>query len=436
MIFTRRFFVLLALSAIPFVLAWSWPWVRWALMGYDVLLFVAAYLDYLRAKENQQVELTRQLASRFMIGAENEVRIVIANRAPRKVTFTIKDEYPPELELRGERVMTVTPRRREAEASYRLFATARGDYHFGDVILRWPGPWGLIIKQARVPAAETVKVYPNLNEAKKHELFAQRNRQLMAGLRRTKVRGQGREFESLRDYVRGDELRHVAWTATARRGRLITRQYQIERNQSIVVMLDAGRLMTSRIDHISKLDHAINAALSVGYVATRGGDNIGLLVFTRQVNSYLPPQRGHAQMQAILEALYNVKPQMIEPSYARAFQYFSRTCKRRSLVIILTDLVDRDASAELLAHTATLLPRHLPLIVTIGDNDLRALVSEVPREVSQVYRQSVAEELLQQREEALARITELGGLALDVPAGQLSFQLVNKYLEVKERALL
>jgi uncharacterized protein (DUF58 family) len=436
MIFTRRFFILLALGAIPLVFFWSWPWVRGFLIGYDVALFAAAYLDYRRAREGAKIEVARRLTRRFMIGAENEVQIAVTSRALRKVTFTIKDEYPPELELRGERLLTVTPRRNEAVASYRLFAAARGDYHFGDVVLRWRAPWGLVIKQARAPAAESVKVYPNLNEAKKHELFAQRNRQLMAGQRRTKVRGQGREFESLRDYVRGDELRHVAWTATARRGRLITRQYQVERNQSIVVLLDAGRLMTSRIDHLSKLDHAINAALSVGYVATHGGDNIGLLVFTRQVNSYLPPQRGHAQMQAILEALYNVKAQMIEPSYAQAFQYFSRTCKRRSLVIILTDLVDRDASAELLAHTATLLPRHLPLIVTIGDNDLRALVSQVPHQATDVYRQSVAEELLQQREEALARITELGGLALDVPAGELSFQLVNKYLEVKERGLL
>ncbi|HYE75357.1 MAG TPA: DUF58 domain-containing protein, partial [Blastocatellia bacterium] len=262
------------------------------------------------------------------------------------------------------------------------------------------------------------------------------NRLLQMGIRRTRLRGQGREFESLRDYVRGDALRHISWTATARRGKLVTRQYQAERNQNIVVLLDAGRLMTSRIDHLSKLDHAINAALAMGYVAVRGGDNIGLLVFTREVNTYLAPERSHTQINAMLEALYNVKAQMVEPSYTRAFQYFMRNCKRRSLVVILTDLIDREASAELLAHTATLIPRHLPLIVTIADKDLRSLAAGIPHNATDVYRQSVAEELLQQREEALARITELGGLALDVPAGQLSFQLVNKYLEVKARGLL
>jgi uncharacterized protein (DUF58 family) len=436
MIFTRRFYILLALGVIPLLVAWSWPGTRWLVTLYDLALLLAAWVDWRNAADVAGVEVKRLLTKRFMIGAENEVQLAIINRAPHKVTFTIRDEYPPELELRGERTLTATPRRNEMIVGYRLFAAARGDYHFGDVILRWPGVMGLVIRQLRVPAAATVKVYPNINEAKKQEIYAMKNRLLQAGQRRINFKGQGREFESLRDYVRGDELRHVSWTATARRGRLVTRQYQIERNQSIVVMLDAGRLMTSRIEQLSKLDHAINAALSIGYVAVSGGDNIGLLVFTRQVTSWLPPQRGHAQMNAIIEALYNVRPQMIEPSYARAFQYFQQNCKRRSLVIILTDLVDRDASAELLAHTATLLPRHLPLIVTIGDKDLRALVAHTPRSVSEVYQQSVAEELLQQREEALARITELGGLALDVPAGQLAFELVNKYLEVKERGLL
>jgi uncharacterized protein (DUF58 family) len=445
MLFTRRFFTLFAIGSLPLFWVWSQFGARsnmkWGLLAYDLALLLAAWLDYRRTETADQFEVTRVMPRRFMIGEENEVQIHLRLRAPRKFTLHIKDEFPPNLELRGDRLLIATParrggREREAAASYRLYAASRGDYEFGDIVLRWPAPWGLVIRQLRVNAAEHVKVYPNINEARRHELSARRNRQLMAGLRRTRMRGQGREFESLRDYVRGDELRHVSWTATARRGRLITRQYQIERNQSIVVMIDAGRLMTSRIEHLQKLDHAINAALAIGYVATSGGDNVGLLVFNRQVTTYLPPQRGHAQLSAMIEALYNIKPQMIEPSYARAFQYLSRNCKRRSLVVILTDLVDGDASAELLAYTATLLPRHLPLIVTIGDNDLRAMVSEIPRDAATVYRQSVAEELLQQREEALARITELGGLALDVPAGQLSFQLVNKYLDVKERGLL
>lgn len=445
MLFTRRFFLLFALGSLPLFVLWSSFGLRsnlkWAVLLYDIGVISAALIDYRRMEKAEDFEVRRVMPRRFMIGESNDVQLHISHRAARKFAIQVKDEYPAGLELRGNRMHEVTPRRnrgaiREAIAPYKLYAASRGDYGFGDIVIRWQGPWGLAIKQLRFSAAEKIKVYPNINEARRHELSARRNRQLMAGLRRTRLRGQGREFESLRDYVRGDELRHVSWTATARRGRLITKQYQIERNQSIVVMIDAGRLMTSRIEHLQKLDHAINAALSIGYVATSGGDNVGLLVFNRQVTTYLPPQRGHSQLSAMIEALYNIKPQMIEPSYARAFQHLSRNCKKRSLIVILTDLIDRDASAELLAYAATLLPRHLPLIVTIGDNDLRAMVNDVPASVSDVYKQSVAEELLQQREEALARITELGGLALDVPAGQLSFQLVNKYLDVKERGLL
>ncbi|HEY8460881.1 MAG TPA: DUF58 domain-containing protein [Blastocatellia bacterium] len=441
MIFTGRFFILFAAGALPLVLAWGAPGIKWGLAAYDMVLLLLSYVDYRRAEDISRIDIARQMPRRFMIGEENEVRITIRHNLPRRITLIIKDEYPPGLELRGQRLLIATPLRREtpdrqATVEYKLYAASRGDYEFGDIVVRRRCPWGLVIKQDRVKAVQNVKVYPNINEARRHELSARRNRQMLLGSRKTRVRGQGREFESMRDYVRGDEMRHISWTATARRGRLVTKQYQVERNQSIVVMIDAGRLMTSRIEHLSKLDHAINAALSIGYVATRGGDNIGLLVFNRQVVAYLAPQRGHAQLAAMTEALYNVKAQMIEPSYARAFQYLSQNCKRRSLVVILTDLIDRDASAELLSYAATLLPRHLPLIVTIGDKDLRALVAEEPRKIADVYQQSVAEELLQQREEALARITELGGLALDVPAGELSLRLVNQYLEVKERGLL
>jgi uncharacterized protein (DUF58 family) len=163
---------------------------------------------------------------------------------------------------------------------------------------------------------------------------------------------------------------------------------------------------------------------------------VGLLTFSRRVISYLPPRRGHDQINRVMEALYNVEPQMIEPSYSRAFSFLGANWHRRSLIVILTDLVDRDASAELLEHTSKLVPRHLPLIVTISDSDLRSLVRTRPHSPADVYSQSVAEDILRQREEALSRIHQLGGLALDVPAGRLSFELVNKYLDVKDRALL
>jgi uncharacterized protein (DUF58 family) len=371
------------------------------------------------------------------MGAENEVAIKITNRAPRKITFILKDEYPPQMELAEPREvrLTVTPNRSRTWR-YRLIPTARGGYEFGNTALRFRTRFGLLWKQFVYPTAQAIKVYPDIREAKKHEIYAHRNRRPEPGLRRMRMKGQGREFESMREFVIGDEIRHISWPATARRGKLITRQYTIERSQNIVVLLDTGRLMTARIGKLTKLDHAINATLSIGYVAAAGGDNIGLVAFARKVVSYLPPRRGRDQVNRLMEALYALEPEMIEPSYARGFNFFSANCHRRSLVVILTDLVDRDASAELLAHTSKLIPRHLPLIITIGDTDLRELVRTPPTSPADVYRQGIAEDILRQREEALMRIRHAGGLALDVPAGRLALELVNKYLEVKERGLL
>ncbi|HSO73955.1 MAG TPA: DUF58 domain-containing protein, partial [Blastocatellia bacterium] len=418
-------------------LGWLNPVAAYFTSAYDLALIVLSAIDYLVSEKAGDFRVERALEDRFAMGAENEVTIKVVNLSRRAVTFVVQDEFPAKMEVLEVREVRLTvPRGRTRTWTYGLLPTARGSYEFGDTAVRFRTRLGLLWRQVVYPTACQVRVYPDIREAKKHELYAHRNRRPEPGLRRMRVRGQGREFESLREFVIGDEIRHISWAATARRGKLITRQYTIERSQNIVVLLDTGRLMTARIGKLTKLDHAINATLSIAYVAAAGGDNVGLVAFSRRIVSYLPPRRGHEQINRVMEALYGIEPQMIEPSYARAFNFFSANCHRRSLVVILTDLVDRDASAELLAHTRKLMPRHLPLIVTIGDTDLGELVRSRPSSTVDVYRQAVAGEILHQREEALTRIRHAGGLALDVPAGRLSLELVNKYLEVKERGLL
>jgi uncharacterized protein (DUF58 family) len=437
LVFTSRFLALLALGLALLSLGWLSRSALYLVLLYDMALFAAAALDYAISEKAKAFRVRREVEDRLAMGAENRVTIKITNLSGRRVTFIVKDEYPPQMELLGPRTARLTiPRGRSRAWSYGLLPTARGSYGFGSTVLRFGTRLGLLWRQLAYPTAQDVKVYPDIREAKKNELYAHRSRQMQPGLRRQRLRGQGREFESLREFVVGDEIRHISWPSTARRGKLITRQYTVERSQNVVIMVDTGRLMTARIGKLSKLDHAINAALSIAYVAASGGDNAGLVTFSRRVTNYLPPRRGRDQVNRIMEALYSVEAQMVEPSYARSFNFFNSNFHRRSLIIILTDLVDRDASAELLAHTSKLIPRHLPLIVTIGDTDLRELVRTRPESPSDVYRQSVAEEILRQREEALSRIRRAGGLALDVPAGRLSLELVNKYLEVKERGLL
>jgi len=240
----------------------------------------------------------------------------------------------------------------------------------------------------------------------------------------------------MRDYVRGDELRHISWTATARRSKLTTRQYQIERDQTVMIALDAGRLMTGRIGDETKFDTALHATLALMSASARAGDNCGLVVFGRRIRRVIAPRRGLEHIDAVLEALHDVEPELIEPSYARAFQFIASNTKKRSFVVILTDLIDKDSSKDLINSLKLLRPRHLPLVVTIGDRDLNSTVSEVPGDIRDVFMQSAAEEIIHQRESALKLVESLGGMALDVTAESLTPRLLEAYLRVKQRGLL
>jgi len=434
--FAKRFYWLWLLGLIPLSASWLSPMLLWAVGLYDLLLLAAAALDGWLTHNSDQVRVERHTERHFSLSAKNQVQVIVSNLSRKPLSVRLRDEYPPDMEPSEKEFTAVIPPSQSVAAPYFLTPTHRGDFQFGRTVVRLLGPMRLTWWQVAYDTSQTVRVYPNFRQARNIELYAHRHREMLVGLKRVRFRGHGREFESLREFVAGDEIRHIAWTATARRGKLVTRQYQVERNQNLMIMLDTGRMMKAQVDRLSKLDHAINAALSLAYVALTGGDNVGLLIFGRQVKRYVPPRHQPDQLNVLLEALYNADAELIEPNYARAFQYFTGRNKKRSLVVILTDVINREASGEMLAYTSLLTARHLPLIVTISDADLRALVQQEPMKISDVYQQAIAEELLNERREALARITSHGGLALDVPVGDLAVEVVNQYLEVKEQGLL
>jgi len=436
-VFTKLFYFLVALALIPLWFSWVFPWLAWVALGYNLLLLGAAVAESRFCKLPKGLAISREFSGRFAMGAETEVRINIQNASNRPVSLLVKDEYPPQMSLNGMREGRIdVDAQSTAMLIYGVRPPRRGRFEFGQTALRFRSKYKLIWCQTNVVDPVTVKVYPNMRRAREAELKALGARSLVSSHRKTSWRGEGREFESMRDYVRGDELRHISWTATARRGKLTTRQYQIERDQTILIALDAGRLMTARIENETKLDSAVHATLALFSAAARAGDNAGLVVFGRRIKSYLPPGRGHDQIDAALEALHAVEPEMIEPSYPHAFEFIAANSKRRSLVILLTDLVDEEGSKELLTSLHLLRPRHLPLVVTIADRDLKAVVRQTPSSVKELFTQSVAEEIIYHREAALRLVESIGGLALDVTAAALAPALLETYLRVKERGLL
>ncbi len=436
-VFSRRFYFLIALGFLSLSLSWGRPWLRWLTLAYDLGLLTLVIIDVRRSHLRTGVRIAREFAGRFAVGATTDVQIAMQNNTARPITLIIKDEFPPQMKLTGLREARLKLQAQSSAALvYTLTPPKRGQFQFGHVAVRFLSRFGLAWCQVQAGEPATVKVYPNMRRAREAELKALGARSLVASHRKTSWRGEGREFESLREYVRGDELRHISWTATARRGKLTTRQYQIERDQTILIAIDAGRLMTARIEQETKLDSAVHAALALMSAAARGGDNAGLMVFGRRVQKYLPPGRGRDQIDAALEALHAIEPEMIEPSYARALEFVAANSKRRSLVVLLTDLVDEEGSKELLASLKLLRPRHLPLVVTIADRDLKAVVRDAPDNSRELFTQSVAEEIMHLREGALRLVESQGGLALDVTAAALAPALLEKYLQVKERGLL
>jgi uncharacterized protein (DUF58 family) len=436
-VFSKLFYILLAVGFVPLSLSWGRPMLRWVALAYDLALIAVAVFDAWNSKLPEKVGIERHFGGRFAVGAETEVRIEIANHTPRDMRLIVKDEYPPQMNLTGAREAHLNIEAQTSAALvYGLTPPKRGRFEFGLIAVRYLSRWRLTWRQDRIGQPVAVKVYPNMRRAREAELKALGARSFVAARRKSQWRGEGRDFESLRDYVRGDEMRHISWTATARRGKLVTRQYQMERDQTILIALDAGRLMTARIENETKLDSAVHAALALMSAAARAGDNAGLLVFGRRIKAYLPPKRGAEHLDAALEALYAIEPEMIEPSYSRAFEFVSANSRRRSLVVVLTDLVDEEGSRELLSSLKLLRPRHLPLVVTIADRDLKAVVRASPENENEMFTQSVAEEIMHLREAALRLVESQGGLALDVTAAVLAPKLLETYLRVKERGML
>jgi uncharacterized protein (DUF58 family) len=320
---------------------------RWITLVYDSSLLIAAIIDARRSRLPPELHISRNFGSRFSVGAETEVEIQIHNGTPRPVRLIVKDEYPPQMKLSGAREAAIAlEAQTSAKLIYGLTPPNRGRFEFGQIAVRFQSRLGLVWCETKVDSSAVVKVYPNMRRAREAELKALGARSLVSSHRKTSWRGEGREFESMRDYVRGDELRHISWTATARRAKLTTRQYQIERDQTILIAMDAGRLMTARIEQETKLDSAVHATLALMSAAARAGDNAGLVVFGRKIKTYLPPSRGRDHIDAALDALHAIEPEMIEPSYARAFEFIAANSKRRSLVVLITDLVDEEGSID------------------------------------------------------------------------------------------
>jgi len=429
--------LLILLLAAPVIAAATWlPALQWVALLYVFACLGLFWIDRRLAEGVERFEVDRIHDNRLSLGAANDVRLAVRNRGRFPARFAVRDEAPEAFGI-DRRVLSGEAGARSAwEGVYYLTPRRRGDYEFGDIHLRWEGPLGLVVRQGRVEAAGPVKVYPNLLDIRRYDLLLKQNRLQEMGLRQARVYGEGTEYERLREYLPDDDYRRIDWKATARRARPITVEYQTERSQNIFVAIDAGRMMQSPVDRIAKLDYVVNAALLLAYVAAGKGDKVGLMTFTDRVERFVSPKGGRGQFYRLLELLYRIEPQPVEPDYAAAFAYLGLKHRKRSLVVIFTD-ISGGMGVQALVESVTQLSRQsLPLVVTIGDPDVAEAARGRPSDSLSAYQRAAAEDLLEERRLALETLERRGVPTVDVPADRLSLRVIERYLEIKGRMRL
>jgi uncharacterized protein (DUF58 family) len=436
---TYRGLGLLLLTAPLLAIAFFAPWVIWLALIWFVLALALLLADWRLTPPASAWVLARTHDDRLSLATQNPIRVSVRLRpGGRPLQVWLRDEPPVSFGMaESERILTNTVAPGQVQHFvYAVRPPRRGDYHFGNLHLRWRSLLGFLRRQATFLAAEPVKVYPNLVDVKKYDLLLRKNRLWEIGLRNTRIFGSGTEFERLRDYLPDDEYRRINWKATARRGKPISVEYETERSQNIMALLDVGRMMRSPVGDVAKLDYAINAVLLLAFVAAQKGDKLGLLAFSDTVQTWLAPRGGKGQFHRMLEQLYAVEGQPVEPNYQTAFSYFAAKQSKRSLVLVFTDLTGSVSTETLVAQMSRLRDRHLPLLVTVRDPTVQRLAHQAIADSSSLYQRTVAEQLLEERRLTLERLQQRGVLTLDVAADELSMAVINRYLELKARASL
>lgn len=426
--------------AVPLLLATAVPGLEWVALAYLLGLLIVVALDARRSPTANQFTVERRHDPRLSLAEANPVNIVVEWNVPgitgRPRLLHVRDEAPVEIPNDGTLFSGTILPGGNWSGRYHLSPLRRGDYPFGAIVLRVASPLGLLLWQHRVVFEDAARVYPNLRAIARYDLLARRGRLEEAGLRRTRRFGSGTEFERLRDYQPDDDYRRINWKATARRGQPVTVEYETERSQNLVLVLDTGRLMGTPVGAMQKLDYAVNAALMLAYVAMEMGDRTALLVFTDRTEHFIPLARGQRQFQLLLDALYNVETHPIEADPTRALNDLLRRQLKRSLIVVFTDVAESVEPTPLLVSLGQLARRHLPLCVMVSNPDIVRLAAAPPIDTDAAYQKVIAQRLLDERRSFTERLERRGAFVLDAPAEQLTTGLINRYLEIKAKTQL
>ncbi len=433
---TPRALTLLALTSVVGLAGFITPLALDLMLLLDAIFFVVVGIDCALAVHPRVIEVMRNAPGVFSVGRTTEFTYAWRNGTRRPARLWVRETrprllggvlLPRELCIEGGAVLL------ESAAA---MPTRRGKEVEGWFAVRSLGPLGLGQRQGRLPLPWTVTVYPSLPVTRLKASIAEAARRPEGGIRPTRQLGEGSQFESLREWVPGEDTRQIDWKATARRNKIIARQFEEERRQQVLLVLDAGRLLTADVAGEARMEHVIRAALWLALAAFHHDDNVGVMVIADRILHFVPPQPGKRGLRQVLDVLAVVEPILVEPDYPAAFRHLAVRSRKRALTVFFTDVIDRLASETLLLLVGSLRTRHLPLVVTLRNPELDRLAHAKPGTVRDAYRKAAAEALLSARHEALGEMRRSGAVVLDVSADRASSAVVEKYMELKRKGRL
>ena len=425
---TVRSAALLAAGALVVLLV---PGLPGGPVGVGALVAVLVLIDAVLAPAPWRIGVARYLPPVLPLGGQGAVEWRVANPGRRALQIALADELAPSLGARSRRVrLRVTPHG-VARATVDLAPSRRGTFRPSELTVRVTGPLGLVVRQAPRALPGRLQVHPSFHSRRAAELRLRRARLLEQGLRSVRGRGGGTEFEALRDYIEGDEVRHVDWPATARMGRPIVRTHRAERNQTVVVLLDTGRVMAGLVDGVPRLDHGMDATLALATVAVRSGDRTGLVPFGARVHAVVPPRRDQDQLRRISTALHALEPELAESAYRDAFVATLSRFRRRSLLVVVTELAAEAVQETLVPALPLVLREHAVVVASVRDPAMHEWSHRGGEGPAEAYRAAAATSLAAERQRAATRLRSLGARVVDAPPGELAAGLADAYLELK-----
>jgi uncharacterized protein (DUF58 family) len=433
---TPRFLWALAAIALLLALSPGVPAFELVAIALAAALAAATVADAVLGPPRPALRVTRTPPAHFALGIRASISYAIENHSPRSVRVGIVETPARTLRFETDELVAAVPPQSRATVERFVTPVARGADDLRALYVWYENPLGLIRRRMRVPGVQAIRVFPDLAAVERYGKLHLRNRLIEAGLRRMKLRGAGTEFESLREWSEGDAFRAIDWKATARRGKLMVAQHEVERSQNVMLLLDCGRLMTPRTGDARKLDYAVTAALSLATIAGLASDRVGLVAFAHDVLAAQAPRSTRSSIAHLTDTLYGIEPRFEEANYTRAFAYLRHNLHKRTLIVFLTDVIDPLAQAAVMAEAGSLAKHHLLVCVFMNDGAVTAALSKEPHDIGDAYRANVALGLANERRLATAMLERAGAIVIDVPAKTLTTALIGEYLRIKRRGLL